>query len=66
MTSSRADREAPTVRQPADAEAVRSELDEFEAAVRRAEQDSAHARTKPAPSHHQQSQKESGSDHVDS
>ncbi|WP_059422254.1 sensor histidine kinase [Streptomyces azureus] len=66
MTSSRADREAPTVRQPADAEAVRSELDEFEAAVRRAEQDSAHARTKPAPSHHQQSQKEPGSDHVDS
>lgn len=64
--TSRADRGAPTVRQPADAEAVRSELDEFEAAVRRAEQDSAHARTKPAPSHHQQSQKESGSDHVDS
>lgn len=66
MTSSRADRGAPTVRQPADAEAVRTELDEFEAAVRRAEQDSAHARTKPASSHHQQSQKESGSDHVDS
>ncbi|MFF7790843.1 ATP-binding protein [Streptomyces sp. NPDC007991] len=66
MTSSRADRGAPTVRQPADAEAVRSELDEFEAAVRRAEQDSAHARTKPAPSRPQQSQKESGSDHVDS
>ncbi|WP_030897413.1 ATP-binding protein [Streptomyces sp. NRRL S-474] len=66
MTSPRAGREEPTVRQPADAEAVRSELDEFEAAVRRAEQDSAHARTKPAPSHHQQSQKESGSDHVDS
>jgi anti-sigma regulatory factor (Ser/Thr protein kinase) len=65
-TSSRADRGAPTVRQPADAEAVRSELDEFEAAVRRAERDSAHARTEPAPSHHQQSQKESGSDHVDS
>ncbi|MET9683251.1 ATP-binding protein [Streptomyces coeruleorubidus] len=66
MTSSRADRGAPAVRQPADAEAVRSELDEFEAAVRRAELDSAHARTEPAPSHHQQSQKESGSDHVDS
>jgi signal transduction histidine kinase len=65
-TSSRPDRGAPTVRQPADAEAVRSELDEFEAAVRRAEQDSARARTEPAPSHHQQSQKESGSDHVDS
>jgi anti-sigma regulatory factor (Ser/Thr protein kinase) len=65
-TSSRADRGAPQVRQPADAEAVRSELDEFEAAVRRAEQDSAHARTEPAPTHHQQSQKESGSDHVDS
>ncbi|MFD5126477.1 ATP-binding protein [Streptomyces olindensis] len=66
MTTSRADRETPAVRQPVDAEAVRSELDEFEAAVRRAEQDSAHARTEPAPSHHQQSQKESGSDHVDS
>ncbi|PNG18588.1 ATP-binding protein [Streptomyces cahuitamycinicus] len=65
-TSSRADRGTPTVRHPADAEAVRSELDEFEAAVRRAEQDSAHARTRPGPSHHQQSQKESGSDHVDS
>lgn len=65
-TSPRADRGAPQVRQPADAEAVRTELDEFEAAVRRAEQDSAHARREPAPSHHRQSQKESGSDHVDS
>ncbi|GCB49000.1 ATP-binding protein [Streptomyces sp. NL15-2K] len=73
-TASPADRGASTARPPADAEAVRSELDEFEAAVRRAKQDSAHARTEPAPahhqesqkSHHQESQKESGSDHVDS
>ncbi|MER5210323.1 ATP-binding protein [Streptomyces sp. NPDC002838] len=65
-TTSPADRGAPAVRPPVDAEAVRSELDEFEAAVRRAKQDSAHARTEQAPSHHQESQKESGSDHVDS
>lgn len=36
-----ADRAVPTTRRPADAEAVRAELDEFEAAVRRAELDSA-------------------------
>ncbi|MDX3520270.1 ATP-binding protein [Streptomyces scabiei] len=41
VTATAADRTVPTVRQPADAEAVRAELDEFEAAVRRAEQDSA-------------------------
>ncbi|PAZ14852.1 ATP-binding protein [Streptomyces sp. SA15] len=66
MTTSPADRGASAVRPPADAEAVRSELDEFEAAVRRAERDSARALTEPAPPHHQESQKESGSDHVDS
>ncbi|WP_408995203.1 MULTISPECIES: ATP-binding protein [Streptomyces] len=41
LTATAAERTVPTVRQPADAEAVRAELDEFEAAVRRAEQDSA-------------------------
>lgn len=59
-----ADRRAPAVRQPVDAEAVRSELDEFESAVARAEQDSAQDRTNDAPSPPQE-QKESGSDHVD-
>ncbi len=66
MTASPADRGESAARQPVDADAVRCELDEFEAAVRRAEQDSAHAPTGPAPSQHQESQKESGSDHVDS
>nr|WP_308437836.1 ATP-binding protein [Streptomyces capitiformicae] len=68
-TASPADRRPSAVRQPADAEAVRSELDEFEAAVRRAEQDSAYAPTGPAATHqthHQKTQKEPGSDHVDS
>ncbi|GKQ35065.1 ATP-binding protein [Streptomyces sp. A012304] len=64
--TSPADRGSSAVRQPADAEAVRSELDEFEAAVRRAEQDSAHASTGPSPSQHQETKKESGSDHDDS
>ncbi|MDW8806369.1 HAMP domain-containing protein [Streptomyces scabiei] len=41
VTATAADRTVPTVRQPVDAEAVRAELDEFEAAVRRAEQDGA-------------------------
>jgi hypothetical protein len=41
LTSTAAARTVPAVRQPADAEAVRAELDEFEAAVRRAERDSA-------------------------
>ncbi|MFM9588097.1 ATP-binding protein [Streptomyces scabiei] len=41
VTATAAERTVPSVRQPADAEAVRAELDEFEAAVRRAEQDSA-------------------------
>ncbi|WP_046929754.1 MULTISPECIES: ATP-binding protein [Streptomyces] len=68
MTTPMADREAQAVRRPVDADAVRSELDEFEAAVRRAEQDSAAAPQDPAPSQHQQhqeSRKESGSDDAD-
>ncbi|WP_373302377.1 sensor histidine kinase [Streptomyces flaveus] len=65
-TTQPTDREAPAaVRPPVDAEAIRSELDEFEAAVRRAAQDSPLGRTEPAPSPHQESKKESGSDHVD-
>ncbi|MFC4507154.1 MULTISPECIES: ATP-binding protein [Streptomyces] len=54
------------VRRPVDAEAVRSELDEFEAAVRRAEWDSDHTPTEPSSSQYQEPQKESGSGHVDS
>ncbi|MBL1093133.1 HAMP domain-containing protein [Streptomyces sp. 9-7] len=65
MTSPTADRTAQAVRRPVDADAVRSELDEFEAAVRRAEQDSAPATSEPAPSTHQQPRKESGSEHAD-
>nr|WP_322723422.1 ATP-binding protein [Streptomyces phyllanthi] len=64
-TTAPADRETPTVRQPVDAEAVRSELDEFEAAIRRAEQDSLLHRTETAASQHQETEKESGIDHVD-
>ncbi|WP_328223567.1 ATP-binding protein [Streptomyces sp. NBC_00310] len=64
-TSPPADRGNPAVRPPVDADAVRAELDDFEAAVRRAEQDSALSRTESAPSAHQETQKESGSDHVD-
>ena len=64
-TSPPADRGNPAVRRPVDAEAVRSELDDFEAAVRRAQQESALNRTEPAPSADQEPQKESGSDHVD-
>ncbi|UUU21101.1 sensor histidine kinase [Streptomyces sp. DSM 40750] len=45
----------PAVRPAADADAVRLELDEFEAAVLRAEQDSASPRTEPAPPQDQQS-----------
>ena len=56
---------AQSVRRPVDADAVRTELDEFEAAVRRAEQESAAAPRDPAPSPHQQPRKESGSDHAD-
>ncbi|MFE1771550.1 ATP-binding protein [Streptomyces sp. NPDC059008] len=65
MTAPTADRGPQTVRRPVDPDAVRSELDEFEAAVRRAEQESAAAPTDPAPSQHQQPRKESGSDHAD-
>lgn len=81
MTAPAADRGAQAARGPVDAEAVRCELDEFEAAVRRAEQEAeqetaqeteqaaeqevAAAPTDPAPSPHQQPRKESGSDHAD-
>ncbi|MEU9117196.1 ATP-binding protein [Streptomyces sp. NPDC048483] len=65
MTTPTADREAQAVRPPVDADAVRSELDEFEAAVRRAEQETAPAPRDPASSPHQQPRKESGSDHAD-
>ncbi|MFI0763472.1 ATP-binding protein [Streptomyces sp. NPDC021218] len=60
------DRAIPATRRPADADAVRSELDEFEAAVRRAERDSAAGSPAEAtPSTHQHPRKESGSDHAD-
>ncbi|MFF8315167.1 sensor histidine kinase [Streptomyces lydicus] len=65
MTTPTADRAAQAVRPPVDADAVRSELDEFEAAVHRAEQETAAALTDPASSQHQQPRKESGSDHAD-
>nr|WP_310725020.1 ATP-binding protein [Streptomyces sp. N2A] len=65
MTTPTADRAAQAVRRPVDADAVRSELDEFEDAVRRAEQESAPATSEPAPSPHQQPRKESGSEHAD-
>ncbi|AEM80969.1 sensor histidine kinase [Streptomyces violaceusniger] len=65
-TTPPADRAIPAVRRPADADAVRSELDEFEAAVRRAEQDSATgSQAEATPSTHQRPRKESGSDHAD-
>ncbi|MCG0286882.1 ATP-binding protein [Streptomyces sp. PSAA01] len=65
-TTPPADRAIPATRRPADADAVRSELDEFEAAVRRAEQDSAGAsQAEATPSTHQRPRKESGSDHAD-
>ncbi|MGW7022623.1 ATP-binding protein [Streptomyces decoyicus] len=65
MTTPTADRGAQSARRPVDADAVRTELDEFEAAVRRAEQESATAPRDPAPSPHQHPRKESGSDHAD-
>ncbi len=65
MTTPTADREAQAVRRPVDADAVRSELDEFEAAVRRAEQESAPAPRDAKPSSYQQPRKESGSDDAD-
>ncbi|MGW3564503.1 ATP-binding protein [Streptomyces sp. NPDC000941] len=64
-TTAPADRGIAPVRRPVDAEAVRTELDEFEAAVRRAQQDSAATPTEPAPSHEQRPRKESGSDNAD-
>ncbi|MFG2092330.1 ATP-binding protein [Streptomyces sp. NPDC048612] len=65
MTTPTAGREAEGMHRPADADAVRSELDAFEAAVRRAEQDSAPPPRDSAPSAHQQPRKESGSDDAD-
>ncbi|MFB6438841.1 ATP-binding protein [Streptomyces sp. NPDC056411] len=64
-TAPAVDRAAQAVRQPVDADAVRSELDAFEAAVRRAEQESAPALRDPEPSQHQQPRKESVSDDTD-
>jgi hypothetical protein len=66
-TTPPADRETLTARRPADADAVRSELDELESAVQRAEQDSAPPAppAPPAPSQQPQEPKESGSDHAD-
>ncbi|WP_371573214.1 ATP-binding protein [Streptomyces sp. NBC_01314] len=63
-----ADRSISSVRQPVDADAVRSELDEFEAAVRRADQDSASPTDRTgttARAETPEGQKETGSDHVD-
>ncbi|WP_432142857.1 ATP-binding protein [Streptomyces sp. bgisy084] len=65
MTAPPPDRAAQDVRTPVDADAVRSELDEFEAAVRRAEQESAPPPRDSEPSTHQQPRKESGSEHAD-
>ncbi|MCX4635692.1 HAMP domain-containing protein [Streptomyces sp. P9-2B-2] len=65
MTTPPPDRAAQDVRTPVDADAVRSELDEFEAAVRRAEQETAPPPRDSAPPIHQQPRKESGSEHAD-
>jgi hypothetical protein len=79
MTTPPADGGIATVRQPVNADEVRAELAEFEAAVRKAEQDSAQtqqdsahaqqdgalAQTDPAPSLDEESRKEPGSDNVD-
>ncbi|WP_079024222.1 sensor histidine kinase [Streptomyces scabiei] len=71
VTTPAGDRSIPPVRSPLDADAVRSEIDEFEAAVRRAEQDSAappdEAGTTATPETPEtpEGQKETGSDHVD-
>lgn len=64
-TTPAAPQAVPAELRPVDAEAVRTELDEFEAAVRKAEQDSAATPTEPAPFHHHRSRKESASDHAD-
>ncbi|WP_254885577.1 ATP-binding protein [Streptomyces sp. NA02950] len=63
QTTAPGDRAVPAVRPAADADAVRSELDEFEAAVRRAERDA--DQPAPTPPTHQRSRKESGSEHAD-
>ncbi|MFG2006911.1 ATP-binding protein [Spirillospora sp. NPDC048911] len=65
MTTPPADGGIADARQPVDADAVRSELEEFEAAVRQAEQDSSLPQPEPASSPHQDPRKEPGSDHVD-
>ncbi|MDX3643559.1 ATP-binding protein [Streptomyces sp. MB09-02B] len=72
VTTPAADRSGPAPRQPLDADAVRSELDEFEAAVRRAEQDAAATSTATADEtgttagpETPEGQKETGSDDVD-
>jgi signal transduction histidine kinase len=65
MTTASADARARDEWQPVDAHAVRSELDEFEAAVLRAERDSVPTGTPPAPALDQEPTEESGSDHVD-
>ncbi|WP_307821804.1 sensor histidine kinase [Streptomyces coffeae] len=70
-TAAPAARAVPAVRPDTDADEVRSELDEFEAAVRRAERDAEQdgpPADQPAPtppSTHQLSRKESGSEHAD-
>ncbi|MBE4733446.1 sensor histidine kinase [Streptomyces caniscabiei] len=78
VTTPAADRNGSAPRQPLDADAVRSELDEFEAAVRRAEQDAAATETETttttttadetgttAGPETPEGQKETGSDDVD-
>jgi signal transduction histidine kinase len=67
VTTAAADRGIPAVRQPLDADAVRSELDEFEAAVRRAEQVTASPTSETgttATPVTPEGEKETGSDHV--
>ncbi|WP_374215235.1 sensor histidine kinase [Streptomyces sp. NEAU-Y11] len=65
-------RAAPAVRPAGDADAVRGEHVEFDAAVRRAERDAEEdgrpadrSAPAPTPSTHQRSRKESGSEHAD-
>jgi signal transduction histidine kinase len=64
-TDPSADRGTTAVRRPVDADEVRSELDEFESAVRRAEQDASLPRQADDASSQPQEQEESGSDHVE-
>jgi signal transduction histidine kinase len=63
-TDPSADRGTAAVRRHVDADEVRSELDEFESAVLRAEQDATLSQTDDAPSQPQE-QEEPGSDHVE-